>query len=199
MTYRTYTATQKTIAKSLTISESELKRESQNFKQAYVLKLEFSINGSPSEVLNILQNKKERKNWDIDLNSIDQNHKENTLILSYKPADKNFPSYLEDVKIEFMMHNSKYYIFETVKSSVLGDFKRAWIFKSIGPNSLYKVTFLSQVSHVYHRSKDNCRSLIGSISALRNTLQMTEREQDDKYLVGSTGINDDLRTTFQAN
>jgi hypothetical protein len=51
---------------------------------------------------------------------MEENFKENTLKLSYKPTTG--PAFQEDVKIEYMMQNEFYYIIETVKSSVLGSF-----------------------------------------------------------------------------
>lgn len=116
---------------TLSITESEIKRESIAFKQGYLLKIEFVLRGSPTEVLHILQNQKERLLWDMDLKELKENIKDNTIKLSYNASDKGMPAFQEDVKIEYMMFNNQYYIIENCKSTLMGTYVRTWNLKPL--------------------------------------------------------------------
>ena len=139
-TYRKLSALRKDMSISLPISESEIKREGITFKQGFLLKVEFVLKGSPTEVLHTLQNQKQRKLWDIDLKELQENVKENSIRLIYNASDRSMPAFNEDVRLEYMMHNGAYYIVEEAKSQVLGRYNRVWILRPLG--SAYMVTFL---------------------------------------------------------
>lgn len=165
--------------KGVAVTVNEIKREMQTFKSAYQLKLDFSMVGSPDELLKALQNKKLRSLWDHNMVSMTANDVNGTLKVEYKSADASFPGFTEEVRIEYMMKDGLFYIIEQVSTSVMGKYERVWIMRQV-VNRPYRtqVTLLATISHVYHRTRNNCLSLIHSVSALKNLIEMTDREQE---------------------
>lgn len=75
-----------------------------------------------------------------------------------------------------------------------------WILKPI-KNAPYpvKVQFISQISNVYHKATDNARSVIQSVSALKNFITIAHSHRMIPNMAAlDEGITEDYRNSFRS-
>lgn len=101
------------------------------------------------------------------------------MTLKYESSDKSFPAFEEEISIDYMVFEDQFFVIETTNSVVLGKYHKVWIMKPLvhRPQNL-AVTYVSQVSYNYHRTKNNCQSIIKSVAALKNLVQTLEPTED---------------------
>lgn len=74
----------------------------------------------------MIQNKKSRFDWDVNLTKVAENAAKSQLQLSYTPSNSAAP-FTENIKMENMKSGDHFYILEHVESLVVGNFERMWI------------------------------------------------------------------------
>ena len=145
----------------------------------YALRLDFTIIAIPDEVLKAIQNHKRRAEWDYNVVEAVENEKESMVKVSYKSSDPIYPGYLEEIKVKYMINKNKFYIMESVHSPTLGNYERVWILDQVQNRPYFmRVQFLTTVTGSYHSTRSNASALIKSIAALKNMIQVENRDSE---------------------
>lgn len=108
-----------------------------------------------------------------------ESEKDSMLKVTYKSSDPSFPGYYEEIKVKYMISKNKFFIIESVMSPTLGNYERIWILDSVQNRPYFmRVQFLTNVTPSYHKTRSNASYLIKSIAALRNLIQLADRDSE---------------------
>ena len=133
--------------------------------------------------------------WDFGVYSSDAALAKNMLKVTY------WKEFSEDIQIQYMIENNKFYIIEKVSSpkTHTTDYERVWILDQVQNRPYFmRVTFYSLISEKYHVARSNSLELINSICALKNLILGQDRNQEMPIVI-NTGAKQENESNWKQN